>query len=39
MWFGQITKVNISTSNLAAGVYVIQESNGKTWEASKFVKQ
>jgi hypothetical protein len=36
---GGITIVNITTSNLAAGVYVIQAYNGSTWEASKFVKQ
>jgi hypothetical protein len=36
---GGITNTNINTSNLAAGVYIIQAYNGKTWEASKFVKQ
>lgn len=36
---GGITNVNISTSNMAAGIYVIQAYNGKTWEATKFVKQ
>lgn len=34
-----ITNISISTSNLAAGVYIIQAYDGKTWETTKFVKQ
>ena len=36
---GGISNANINISNLPAGVYVIQAYNGKTWEATKFVKQ
>ena len=34
-----ISNAGINTSNLGAGVYVVQAYNGKSWEATKFVKQ